>query len=501
MSRIQRPRSKRLLRANIVSQIPKIGLRSSKRRMAKKIKKAPKIHLKTKLRNAKKTTLTMTVKKARKTKKIKTINRPIKKAKFQKDIDSKCLKSTSAEERLSKQSSMVDTEIKVIKQIDAISIQTANKSQVSNIDDNSIPDIMTRYSFRKRVIIMKEKPEDYNDRWGVPDPQDDDYYDLDRKHKKKKRKRKYDDSEDWEKNYPRSMFKRKHPTRSRKMAVIESESDEEENKLVEAGEPCRYDCILSKKLPSNDYELADMKLNLELKIISFKKYFFFEQMNQLKKMQSNVHENSVPVYADVQNFNFLKLKKVQKELTGRLFDTIMMDPPWQLSSSQPSRGVAIGYSSLADDAIASLPIPSLQTEGLLLIWVINAKFRLAMEMFKRWGYTMIDEVVWVKSTVKGKIAKGHGYYLQHSKETCLVGYKGSMQSFLNRFKTGKVTEDGQMQINIEHDVIFSERRGQSQKPNKIYELVETIMPGGCYLEIFGRRNNLRKGWVTIGNEL
>lgn len=28
------------------------------------------------------------------------------------------------------------------------------------------------------------------------------------------------------------------------------------------------------------------------------------------------------------------------------------------------------------------------------------------------------------------------------------------------------------------DVIFSERRGQSQKPNEIYELIEKMVPNG-----------------------
>lgn len=51
------------------------------------------------------------------------------------------------------------------------------------------------------------------------------------------------------------------------------------------------------------------------------------------------------------------------------------------------------------------------------------------------------------------------------------------------------------------DVIFSQRRGQSQKPTESYELVEALVPGGSYLEIFGRRNNLRDYWVTVGNEL
>lgn len=95
--------------------------------------------------------------------------------------------------------------------------------------------------------------------------------------------------------------------------------------------------------------------------------------------------------------------------------------------------------------------------------------------------------MWVKQTVNGKIAKGHGYYLQHAKETCLIGYKGNLAEKVN--------------LKIEADVIFSMRRGQSQKPEEVYEIAESLVPKGFYLEIFGRRNNLHNGWVTIGNEL
>ena len=51
------------------------------------------------------------------------------------------------------------------------------------------------------------------------------------------------------------------------------------------------------------------------------------------------------------------------------------------------------------------------------------------------------------------------------------------------------------------DVIFSYRKGQSQKPDDIYKYIENLVPNGNYLEIFGRRNNLNENWVTIGNEL
>ena len=51
------------------------------------------------------------------------------------------------------------------------------------------------------------------------------------------------------------------------------------------------------------------------------------------------------------------------------------------------------------------------------------------------------------------------------------------------------------------DVIYAGRRGQSQKPDRIYELVEALVPNGQYIEIFARRNNLRDGWISVGNEL
>lgn len=108
-------------------------------------------------------------------------------------------------------------------------------------------------------------------------------------------------------------------------------------------------------------------------------------------------------------------------------------------------------------------------------------------MMKHWGYTLVDEITWVKKTVNGKIAKGHGFYLQHAKESCLIGVKGNLDK---RFKK-----------NVASDVIFSERRGQSQKPEEIYQYIEQLVPDGYYMEIFGRRNNIRGKWVTLGNEL
>ena len=64
----------------------------------------------------------------------------------------------------------------------------------------------------------------------------------------------------------------------------------------------------------------------------------------------------------------------------------MMDPPWQLATANPTRGVALGYSQLTDQDIVNLPVPQLQTNGFLFVCVINAKYKFTLDLFDKWGY-------------------------------------------------------------------------------------------------------------------
>ena len=108
----------------------------------------------------------------------------------------------------------------------------------------------------------------------------------------------------------------------------------------------------------------------------------------------------IPLSVNVVGYDFDKLVEAQlKHANGRMFDVITIDPPWQLSSANPTRGVAIAYSTLSDTQILDkvvLPFMKLQTDGFLMVWVINAKYRLALELFEENQYTMVDELTWVK---------------------------------------------------------------------------------------------------------
>ncbi|KAI8326354.1 MT-A70-domain-containing protein [Martensiomyces pterosporus] len=241
-------------------------------------------------------------------------------------------------------------------------------------------------------------------------------------------------------------------------------------------------------LREREQRIRSRMLILELEISELEKKCGIEGATEAQSKTTEVDleefkapEWSVPIRANVMNFEWEKLAKACQ------FDVILMDPPWQLASQAPTRGVAIAYQQLPDVCIESLPIHLLQTSGFVFIWVINNKYTKAFQLMKQWGYTYVDDITWVKQTVNRRMAKGHGYYLQHAKETCLVGKKGA--------------DPPNLQKSVASDVIFSERRGQSQKPEELYEIIEQLIPGGRYLEIFGRKNNLRDYWVTVGNEL
>lgn len=52
---------------------------------------------------------------------------------------------------------------------------------------------------------------------------------------------------------------------------------------------------------------------------------------------------------------------------------------------------------------------------------------------------------------------------------------------------------------LDTDVIVSEVRETSRKPDEAYGLIERMCPGGRKIEIFGRKHNTRPGWVISRN--
>ena len=80
------------------------------------------------------------------------------------------------------------------------------------------------------------------------------------------------------------------------------------------------------------------------------------------------------------------------------------------------------------------------------------------------SFKRTDELVWIKTNQVQKLIRSGrtGHWLNHCKEHCLVGIKGQPAG-ANR--------------GLDCDVLVSEVREMSQKPDEIYALIERLSPG------------------------
>uniref|UniRef100_A0A1J3J0Q5 N6-adenosine-methyltransferase MT-A70-like n=1 Tax=Noccaea caerulescens TaxID=107243 RepID=A0A1J3J0Q5_NOCCA len=162
------------------------------------------------------------------------------------------------------------------------------------------------------------------------------------------------------------------------------------------------------------------------------------------------------------------------------FGVVMADPPWDIHMELP-------YGTMGDDEMRTLNVPSLQTDGLIFLWVTGRAMELGRECLELWGYKRVEEIIWVKTNQLQRIIRTGrtGHWLNHSKEHCLVGIKGNPE--VNR--------------NIDTDVIVAEVRETSRKPDEMYAMLERIMPRARKLELFARMHNAQAGWLSLGNQL
>jgi len=81
-----------------------------------------------------------------------------------------------------------------------------------------------------------------------------------------------------------------------------------------------------------------------------------------------------------------------------------------------------------------------------------------------------------------------GHWLNHTKEHMLVGVKRVLDA------NGQLKFPSWANRGVDTDVIVSEVRETSRKPEEVYGLIERLCPGGRKVEIFGRKHNTRPGW-------
>ena len=121
----------------------------------------------------------------------------------------------------------------------------------------------------------------------------------------------------------------------------------------------------------------------------------------------------------------------------------------------------------------------------LYLWVPNALMEEGLDVMKSWGFTYKTVLIWYKVRKDGgPDGRGVGFYFRNVTELVLFGVKGSLRTL----------RPGRSQVNL----IASQRREHSRKPDQAYEVIEACSPGP-YLELFARHR--RSGWDQWGDQM
>src|SRR3990172_12663279 len=171
------------------------------------------------------------------------------------------------------------------------------------------------------------------------------------------------------------------------------------------------------------------------------------------------------------------------------FGTILADPPWKFinrtGKMAPEHKRLFRYPTMTNDEIKALPVENLALlKAHLYLWVPNALVQLGLEVMNLWGFTYKTNLICYKvRKVGGPDRRGVGFYFRNVTETVLFGVRGNLRTLA----------PGRRQENI----IISQKRGHSRKPDELYPIIEACSPGP-YLELFAR--NQRDGWISWGNQ-
>lgn len=160
------------------------------------------------------------------------------------------------------------------------------------------------------------------------------------------------------------------------------------------------------------------------------------------------------------------------------FDLVYADPPWQLGSPASAWSPEQHYPTLATEAICELAVPAAE-QAVLFLWAVTSLLRDAFTVIDAWGFTYKTSLVWVKPSI------GPGNYVRNRHEQLLIATRGN-----HPCPSPKRRPDSVLEAN---------RGRHSEKPHRLYELLERMYPHARRLELFAR-GKPRSGWTGWGNE-
>lgn len=197
-----------------------------------------------------------------------------------------------------------------------------------------------------------------------------------------------------------------------------------------------------------------------------------------------------------------------------LVTTLEADSPWRFADGNRRGGAGTHYRTLTVPQLCAYPLPPLARDARLFFWRVAAMQREALDVIKAWGFRLVSEIVWIKTTQSGRILiidedgrikkgpklnslnYGMGFQTRMCHEVCLIATRGSPKRtahhrsvFFAPVPRGLVPrkKDGKLVSRPIH----------SKKPDAFYRIVESMSPGPRY-SLFSRDE--RDNWMVDGDE-
>ncbi|KAG9348003.1 hypothetical protein JZ751_004022 [Albula glossodonta] len=179
---------------------------------------------------------------------------------------------------------------------------------------------------------------------------------------------------------------------------------------------------------------------------------------------------------------------------GKMFDAIVLDPPWENKSVKRSNR----YSFLPSLQLKQLPLPLLSAQGCIVAtWVTNRQKHLRFvrdELYPHWGVEVLAEWLWVKVTRSGEFVFPMDSPHKKPYEILVLGrYRGNRT---HPFSPAETSETCLAELRL---IVSVPSVIHSHKPPLAEVLKEYLGPDAKCLELFAR--NLQPGWTSWGNEV
>jgi site-specific DNA-methyltransferase (adenine-specific) len=179
------------------------------------------------------------------------------------------------------------------------------------------------------------------------------------------------------------------------------------------------------------------------------------------------------------------------------YQVIYADPPWHFSSK-----FKVGTEGKEQQSLDKFQYPTMKdkelknyfqsyvanladTDSVLIMWTTDAHLQFAIELGNLAGFTYKTiAFIWNKKTATGKQVCFMGTWTMKGSEIALLFTKGNAHKLLKSRKVRQLVE--------------SERREHSRKPDSVRASIEEMFPDVKRIELFARTKSAN--WEVQGNQ-